>query len=166
MLPEFKNLIHPEYPTRKRFIMDKSDDKEYSFGVHAFNPDDPLLRKESRRGHYDFVIFNDKFYNKHNDMLEQFDRLSNNNVDINLDINNQYIDFVFDFMYITDGRISIINVVEFEIFKLNEAKEAKIKYLIIFIKKIFGDKGFNQIIRPLIKLQAEEKGVEIIIFSK
>ena len=166
MLPEFNNLIHPEYPTQKRFIMDKSDDEAYTYGMHAFDPDDPHIRKKSRRDHYDFAIFNDKFYNKHKDMLEQFDGLSNNNLETNIDINHQYIEFAIDFKYITNGSISHIKEVEFDIFKLKQAKEVKIKYLIIFIRKIFGDEGFSQIIKPLIKLQEDEKGVEILIFSK
>ena len=99
-------------------------------------------------------------------MLDQFDRLSNKNVNTNIDIQDQYIEFAFEFKYITNGSISVIKEIEFDIFKLKEAKEAKNKYLIIFIKKIFSDKGFNQIIKPLNKLKEEEKGIEILIFSK
>jgi len=166
MYLEFKNLLHPEYPTRKRFVKDKLDAEEYSYGIHCFNPEDQNLRKKSRRGHYDFAIFKEEFYYEHIGMLDQFDRLSNKNVNTNIDIQDQYIEFAFEFKYITNGSISVIKEIEFDIFKLKEAKEAKNKYLIIFIKKIFSDKGFNQIIKPLNKLKEEEKGIEILIFSK
>jgi hypothetical protein len=166
MYPEFDNLLHPEYPTRMRFIKEKSNNEEYSLGIHCFNHEDENLRKNSRRGHYDFVIFKEKFYNDHIGKLDQFDRLSNKKIHTNIDIKDQYIEFAFEFKYITNGSISVINEIEFDIFKLKEAKEVKNKYLIIFIKKIFSDKGFNQIIKPLNKLKEEEKGIEILIFSK
>lgn len=162
MYPEFNNLIHPEYPTRQRFIREKASDEDYVFGTHCFNPD----IKKGVRGHYDFTIFKEEFYNEHIGTLDQFDRLSNKSVDTNIDIEDQYIEFAFEFKYITSGSINIIKEIEFDIFKLKEAKEVKNKYLIIFIKKIFSDKGFNQIIKPLNKLKEENKGIKILIFSK
>lgn len=162
LYPEFKNLIHPEYPTRKRFIKDKAADEEYIFGTHCFEPE----IKKGVRGHYDFVIFKEEFYNKHRNALDKFDRLSNKKVDTNIEIKDQYIDFAFEFKYITSGSINAIKEIDFDIFKLKEANEAKNKYLVIFIKKIFSDKGFKQIIEPLTKFQKEEKEIEILIFSK
>ncbi|MGZ7116490.1 MAG: hypothetical protein ACXVHS_03450 [Methanobacterium sp.] len=162
LLPEFKNLVHPEYPTRKRFIKTKAADEKYALGIHCFDPE----IKKGVRGHYDFVIFKEDFYNKYEGALEHFDRLSNKDVTTNIDIKDQYIDYAFEFKYITSGSISVINEIEFDIFKLKEAREAENKYLIIFIKKIFSDKDFRQIIKPLNILQKEEKGIEILIFSK
>ena len=162
LYPEFKNLIHPEYPTRKRFIKEKATEEDYVFGTHCFDPE----IKKGVRGHYDFVIFKEKFYNEHKNTLDKFDRLSNKKVDTNIDIKNQYIDFAFEFKYITSGSINVIKEIEFDIFKLKEASEAENRYLIIFIKKVFSDNGFKQIIEPLNKLKDSEKGLEILIFSK
>ncbi|MGF7118645.1 hypothetical protein [Methanobacterium oryzae] len=162
LYPKFKNLIHPEYPTRKRFIKERAENEKYIFGKHCFDPD----TKKGVRGHYDFVIFKEEFYNEHKDALDKFDRLSNKKVDTNIDIEDMYIDFAFEFKYITSGSINVIKEVEFDIFKLNEAAEAENKYLIIFIKKIFSDKGFRQIIEPLNKLKKEQKVIEMLIFSR
>lgn len=162
LYPEFKHLIHPEYPTRKRFIKEKSSDEDYTFGKHCFEPE----IKKGVRGHYDFAIFKEGFYNEYKSALDRFDRLSNKNVDTNVDIRHKYIDFAFEFKYITSGSISVIKEVEFDIFKLKNAEEAENKYLIIFIKKIFSAKGFKQIIGPLTKFKKSEKGLEILIFSK
>lgn len=162
LYPKFRNLIHPEYPTRKRFIKERAENEKYIFGKHCFDPD----IKKGVRGHYDFVIFKEEFYNEHKDALDKFDRLSNKKVDTNIDIEDKYIDFAFEFKYITSGSINVIKEVEFDIFKLNEAAEAENKYLIIFIKKIFSDKGFQQIIKPLNKFKKEQKDIEILIFSK
>ena len=162
MYPEFKNLIHPEYPTSKKFIKEKAASEKYTLDIHCFDPE----IKKGVRGHYDFVIFKEEFYNKYESTLEHFDRLSSKDINTNIDIEDKYIDFAFEFKYITNGSISVINEIEFDIFKLREAKEVENKYLIIFIKKIFSDKGFKQIIKPLNNLKKEEKNVEILIFSK
>jgi hypothetical protein len=162
LYPKFKHLIHPEYPTRKRFIKEKASDEEYSLGKHCYGPE----IKKGVRGHYDFAVFKEEFYNKHKNALDRFDRLSNKNVNTNLDSDHKYIDFAIEFKYITSGSISVIKEIEFDIFKLQNAEEAENKYLIIFIKKIFSDRGFKQIIGPLNKFQADEKNVEILIFSK
>ncbi len=160
MHPEFMNLIHPRYPTRQRFIREKTSDETYLFDIHCFDPE----IKKGVRGHYDFAIFNEEFYNKHLGELDQFDRLSNKNVDTNIDIEDQYIDFAFEFKYITNGSINNVKEIEFDIFKLKEAKEVENKYLIIFIKKIFSDKGFDQIIKPLNKLKKKKKGLKFLYF--
>ena len=118
----------------------------------CFNPDDEKLRKKSRRGHYDFAIFKEEFYNEHKGTLEQFDRLSNKNVNTNIDIKYQYIDSVFEFKYITNGSINVINEIKFDIFKLLNAEEAENKYLIIFLKKL-SKKGYDQLMDLLIILK-------------
>jgi hypothetical protein len=164
MYPEFKILFHPEYPTRKRFVKDKSDDEEYKFGIHCFNPTDQYIRKESRRGHYDFAIFKEEFYNKHKGTLKQFDRLSNKNVKTNIDIKYPYIDSVFEFKFITNGSINVIKEIDFDIFKLLNAEEAENKYLIIFLKKL-SKKGFEQLIGPLKEYKINFKEIKIEIFS-
>lgn len=162
LYPEFNNLVHPEYPTRKRFIKERTPDEEYAYGTHCFEP----IVKKGVRGHYDFVIFKEKFYSKHKDSLDKFDRLSNKDVNTNIDIEDQYIDFVFEFKYITGGSKNIIREIEFDLFKLNQAEEVENKYLIVFIRKVFSDKGFKQIIEPLNKLKKEQKEIEMLVFSK
>ena len=161
LYPQFKHLIHPEYPTRSRFVRDKGDYEKYVSGVHSSEPE---KTKTGSRGHYDFVIFNEDFYNEHKDALDRFERLSNKLVDTNLDITHQYIDFAFEFKYVTSGSKSFVDEVNFDIFKLNEAKEVDKKYLIVFMKKKrFSEKGFNQIIGPLETFKESEKGLDIII---
>ena len=161
LYPELKNLIHPEYPTRHRFIKERTTREDYVFGTHCFDPEEKI----GVRGHYDFVIFDEEFYNKYNGTLDQFDRLSNKNVDIVSELKEQYIDFAFEFKYITGGSISVIKEIEFDIFKLKEAKEAKNKYLIIFMREL-SKKGFKQLIEPLNKFKTEEKDIEIRIYSE
>lgn len=161
LYPQFKHLIHPEYPTRNRFIRNKGNFEEYLFGEHCFQPGET---NKGVRGHYDFVIFNREYYTKFKNELDSFERLSNKLVTTNLDIIDKYIDFAFEFKYVTSGSKSIIDEVEFDIFKLKEAYEVEIKYLIIFIKKIrFSEKGFNQIIGPITKFAESEKDIKTII---
>ncbi len=157
LYPEFNNLVHPEYPTRMRFIKEKAPDEEYIRGKQCFEPG----AKKGVRSSYDLAIFKEEFYDRN--ALNRFGRLSNKDVDI--DIKDKYIDFAFEFKYITSGSVDIREI-EFDIFKLKNAEEAENRYLVIFIRKIFGDEGFKQIIGQLNKFKAAEKGVEILIFSK
>jgi len=135
------------------------------FGIYCFNPEDKNLRKKSRRGHYDFAILKEEFYNEYIGTLEQFDRLSNKNVNTNIDILHPYIDSVFEFKYITNGSIGVIKEIKFDIFKLLNAYEAKNKYLIIFMKEL-SKKGYEQLIEPLNKFKSEEKQIDIRIYSE
>jgi hypothetical protein len=161
LYPNFKHLIHPEYPTRNRFIRNKGDEDSYKLGKHSFQPEET---NKGVRGHYDFVIFNEKFYNEHKESLDRFERLSNKNVNTNIDRTDQYINFAFEFKYVTSGSKSFVEEIEFDIFKLNEANEVKNKYIIVFIKKSrFSQKGFNQIIEPLTKYKESEKDINITI---
>lgn len=158
---KFDHLIHPEYPTRNRFIRDRGVHDNYISGVHSAQPE---ATRKGVRGHYDFVIFNEDFYETNRDALDRFERLSNKLVDTNLDITDQYIDYAFEFKYVTSGSKSFVEEVEFDIFKLKEANEVNKKYLIVFIKKNrFSEKGFNQIISPLTTFAESEKDLEIII---
>ena len=162
LYPEFKNLIHPEYPTRKRFIKEKTSNGNYISGKDCFEPE----AKEGVRDHYALAIFKEEFYNKYKNELDGFGRLSDDDISSNLNIKDPYIDFVFEFKYITSGSISALREIEFEIFKLKEATEVENKYLLIFIKKIFNIEEFKQIIEPLNEFRKNEKGLEILIFSK
>lgn len=58
-LSELGNLVHPEYPTLKRFtrIRGKKTDETYKNGIHCFKPG----VKKGVRGHYDFVVLNNRF---------------------------------------------------------------------------------------------------------
>jgi hypothetical protein len=156
LYPEFKNLIHSEYPTRKRFIRKNASGEKYISGTHCFEPEIKKGIKEK----YALAVFKEEFYNKYKNELSRLDDL------LNFDIRDIYIDFAFEFKYITSGDISVIREIEFDIFKLKEAAEAGNKYLIIFIKKLFGDEGFKQIIEPLNEFKKNEKVVNILIFSK
>ncbi len=93
LYPKFNHLIHPEYPTRNRFIRDKGTHNNYLTGVHSAQPD---AKNKGRRGHYDFVIFNENFYETHKDALDRFERLSNKLVNTNLDRTDQYIDYLLN----------------------------------------------------------------------
>jgi hypothetical protein len=158
LYPEFKNLIHPEYPTRNRFIKEKASGEKYISGKNCFEPE----IKKGIRDKYALAVFKEEIYNKHKNELSPGNRLSN----MDLDIRDIYLDFAFEFKYITSGNISVIREIEFDIFKLKKAAEAGNKYLIIFIKKIFGDEGFKQIIEPLNEFKKNENVVNVLIFSK
>lgn len=58
LYPEFKDILHPEYPTRRRFVKEKGDYEKHIEGVHCF---EPYETNKGRRGHYDFVIFKETF---------------------------------------------------------------------------------------------------------
>lgn len=159
LYPHLEQLIHPEYPTRKRFIKNKENKEAYIGLEHSFE----LKTGKGGREHYDLVIFKQDFYDKYGKELNRFAGLANKN----LDIENKYMDYVFEFKYITSSSINVINEVKFDIFKLKEAREAFNKYLLIFIKKsIMDNKDFKQIIETLEQIRESERGVEIIITSK
>ncbi len=158
LYPEFKNLIHSEYPTRKRFIKEMASGEKYVSGKHCFEPE----IKKGIRDKYALAVFKEEFYNKYKNELSRLDGLSNTDFDIRY----IYMDFAFEFKYISSGSINVIGEIEFDIFKLKEATEAENKYLIIFIKKIFGDEGFKHIIEHLNEFKKNEKVVNILIFSK
>lgn len=56
-------------------------------------------------------VFNENFYKTHKDALDRFERLSNKLVDTNLDITGQYIDYAFEFKYVTSGSKSFVEEV-------------------------------------------------------
>ena len=148
---ESKSLLHPEYPTRKRFIRDKSKHEEYEKEKHSFPPD----KKFGKRGHYDFVILNSEFYKRYKDNLP---KLSNKTVMVNNDINYKYIDIVIEFKFIT--VYLDINEIKFDLFKLNEAEEVNKKLLIIFLKK---GPHFDEFYK---NIQTLEKGKVKVICQK
>ena len=155
-LSELGDMIHPEYPTLKRFIRirGKKTDETYKNGVHCFEPD----IKKGVRGHYDFVVLNNKFYNEYKD---NFDKLSNKTVNINSDIDYPYIDVAIEFKYITgtfDPR-----EIEYDLFKLKQADEVKNKKLIIFTRKRETDKNYGKMIETLENIKEIEKDLHIEI---
>ena len=121
---ESKLLLHPEYPTRKRFIREKSKNEEYTMEKHSF----PLDKKLGKRGHYDFVVLNNEFYKKYRNNL---DKLSNKTVMVNKDVDYKYIDIAIEFKFITKNLD--VDEIKFDLFKLNQAEEVEAKLFIIFI---------------------------------
>ena len=147
-----KSLLHPEYPTRKRFIREKSKNEEYTMEKHSFLLD----KKLGKRGHYDFVVLNNEFYKKYRNNL---DKLSNKTVMVNKDIDYKYIDIAIEFKFITKNLD--IDEVKFDLFKLNQAEEVEAKLFIIFIKK-----GIHHFDEFYSNIQNLEKGkVEVKIFE-
>lgn len=116
------NRVHPEYPTVKRF--------------KRIPP--KVVEEEGKRGHYDFVVLNQKFYDKNKN---NFDKISNKKVGIN-DNEGGYIDNAIEFKYFTKNKISEneINEIKFDIFKLENADEASKKILVIFSLADFSDR--------------------------
>ena len=123
---ESKLLFHPEYPTRKRFVREKEKDEEYEKDKHSFSLD----KNKGKRGHYDFVVLKEGFYE---DNKDDINKLSNKTVLINKKINYKYIDTAIEFKY-TTGYLDI-NQIKFDLFKLNEAEEVDNKILVVFLKK-------------------------------
>lgn len=153
-LSSLGDLVHPEYPTRKRFIRirGKNTGENYENGIHCFEPN----IKNGVRGHYDFVVLNKSFYNKYKN---NFDTLSNKTVDRDLKIDYPYLDIVIEFKYIT-GTLDLREI-EYDLFKLKQANEAQYKKLIIFNRK--GNKKYYENIRALEKLILNESDLQIQI---
>lgn len=159
-LTSLGDLIHPEYPTRKRFIRirGKKTDERYTEGVHCFEPS----ANTGRRGHYDFAVLNQEFFNKYQD---NFEKLSSTSVETNKDLKDHYIDIAIEFKYITgtfDPR-----EIEYDLFKLKQASEVKNKKLIIFTRRRPTDKNYDGMIQSLYKIKEDEPElhIEIIVDS-
>lgn len=149
-----KDLLHPEYPTKKRFIRirGKKTDEKYEKGVHSDV-------KKGRMGHYDFVVLNETFYDQNRG---DFDKLSNKKVDINKDIDYPYIDIAIEFKYITgtfDQR-----EIEYDLFKLKEADEVLHKKLIILTKPRKG-KNYDSMRSYLDYIEGSEKEIQIELIN-
>jgi hypothetical protein len=155
-LSDLGDLIHPEYPTKKRFIRIRNKDMGHSYieGEHCFEPD----VKKGVRGHYDFVVLNQDFYNKYQ---SNFPRISNKRLNTNLDIDYKYIDVAIEFKYITD-TFNLLEI-EYDLFKLKQADEVKHKKLIIFTRRRKTDKNFEDSIKLLENLKKDENEVNIKI---
>jgi len=150
------DLIHPEYPTQKRFIRirGKKTDEKYEDGIHCFNPS----IKKGVRGHYDFIVLNEDFYNKYSN---DFNKISNKRVNINSELDFPYIDIAIEFKYIT-GTFDIREI-NYDLFKLKQADEVKNKKLIIFTRKRETDKNYEKMIKSLEDIKNTEKEIEIEI---
>ncbi len=100
-------------------------------GKHSFPPRGKNVLSKSSRGHYDFTILNEEFYNQFNNLdnskiktKNRFERLSSKDVDINKDQKGiEYVKIVIRFKYMV-GTFSR-QAYDFDIFKLNEAEEVK-----------------------------------------
>ena len=150
------DLVHPEYPTRKKFIRirGKKTDERYTEGIHCFEPTD----KSGKRGHYDFAVLNKTFYKK---FQADTRRLSSEIAETNIDLNYQYIDIAIEFKYITgtfDQR-----EVEYDLFKLKQASEVENKMLIIFTRRRPTDKKYDDMLRSLRKIKENEPKLHIEI---
>lgn len=155
-LSKLGDLVHPEYPTLKRFvrIRGKKTDETYEDGVHCFDP----TVKQGVRGHYDLVVLNKDFYHEYQD---NFDKLSNKKVNSNADVNYPFIDVAIEFKYITgtfDPR-----EIDYDIFKLKQADEVKHKKLIIFTRKRETDKNYSKMIESLENLKERENELHVEI---
>jgi hypothetical protein len=146
-----------EYPTRKRFFADKEDSDEYISGKHSFPPRGENVPKSSRRGHYDFAILDEEFYSEFKGLSDRFERLSSKNVDTNLDQEGRkYVDVAVEFKYIT-GQCKRENI-EFCIFKLKEAEEARKKIFLVFIRKEgMKPERYQKLINFLNRMKEESK---------
>lgn len=155
-LTSLGDLVHPEYPTRKRFIRirGKKSDEKYETGVHCFDPD----VKKGVRGHYDFVVLNEDFYNQ---FQNNFDKLSNKKINSNLTTDFSYIDIAIEFKYIT-GTFNPREI-EYDLFKLKEADEVIYKKFIILTRRRESDKNYGEMIKKLQEIKDKEKELHIEI---
>lgn len=123
---EKQDLLHPEYPTLNRLILLK-DKKLYYYEL--------TTNKGIKRGHYDFVILSQKFFDNYQ---KDFEVLSNKTIGIishlisEKMINSQYLDIAIEFKYFSRDSITK-NSINLDITKLKLAKEAKYKCLAIFV---------------------------------
>lgn len=125
-------LLHPEYPTRNRFLRK---------GPKAFPPD----IKQGIRGHYDFAILKKDFYEKYKD---NFDKISSKNFKTNAK-EPPYLDYAIEFKFFT-SRVNFEEL-NFDFFKLKNADELVNKVLVIFstlkIEELNNNEKFEQIER-------------------
>lgn len=176
-LSELGELVHPEYPTRKRFKKDIGDYHEYISGKHSFHPSgENIPRKRGKgpsRGHYDFAILNKEFYDEFKDLSNskvkeenKFERLSSKDVDTNLDQEGRkYLDIVIEFKYVVRSFKQEDYVdYAYDIFKLTEAEEANKKIFLVFLRKRhISNKRYNEVLDWLNKREKEENGIQIEI---
>lgn len=118
-----QDLFHPEYPTFHRLEL-KKDKKPYYYASS----------QSAKRGHYDFVVFSEEFYNKWHG---NFDKISNKKVDTLNDEKKPYLDLAIEFKYFTTENIDVnnINDINLDMTKLDLADEAKEKISVIFCKE-------------------------------
>jgi hypothetical protein len=113
-----QDFLHPEYPTFHRLEL-KTDKKPYYYAIS----------QTAKRGHYDFVVFSEDFYNNPDN---DFNRISNKKVNTLNDEKKPYLDLAIEFKYFID-KIDL-NSINLDITKLDLAVEAKEKILVIFYK--------------------------------
>jgi len=164
-LSHLGNLVRPEYPTRRRFFADKIDREEYARGKHSFPPRGENVPGTSRRGHYDFAILSEDFYNEFKGLSDRFERLSSKNVDTNLDQEGRkYVDIAIEFKYITGPCQR--KTIEFDLFKLGEAEEVRKKIFLVFIRKRgMSPERYEKTINFLNKKKEESKGIQMDIIE-
>ncbi len=157
-LSSLGELVHPEYPTRKRFkrIKNKKVEKQYIQSIHCFDPD----IKKGKRGSYDIVVLNPEFYNYYYDNIV---RLSSTKIDTNIHLNCKYIYIAIEFKYIK-GTFDRLEV-EYDLFKLKQANEVENKKLIIFTKRRPTDKNYDTMIKSLKEIKKNEHEIHIEIIE-
>ena len=157
------NLIRPEYPTRKRFFGKKKGYDDFINGTHSFPPRGENVPINSYRGHYDFAVLNEDFYNEFKYQKDiRFERLSSKNVDTNSDRTDKYLDVVIEFKYIAGQFKS--EYIDFDIFKLKEAEEAKKKIFLVFVRKRgMSAERYHKIVDYLNKKKLVEKEIQMEI---
>jgi hypothetical protein len=162
-LSNLGNLVRPEYPTRKRFFGKKKGYDKFINGTHSFPARGKNVPVNSYRGHYDFAVLNKEFYNEFKNQKDvRFERLSSKNVDTNWDRTDKYLDVAIEFKYIAGQFKS--EYIDFDIFKLNEAEEAKKKIFLVFVRKRgMSDRRYNKIVDYLEDKKMGEKEIQMEI---
>lgn len=178
-LSELGDLVHPEYPTRRRFIKDKGTFPTYISGKHSFPPvgeNIPLKRgRGPGRGHYDFAVLNKEFYDEFKEFgngkvreENRFERLSSKHVNTNNDQKGRkYLDVIIEFKYVVESfsKKDFVDY-DFDIFKLKEAEEARKKIFLVFLRKRnIGDKRYDEVVNWLEKRKKEEDEIQIEIIQ-
>lgn len=124
------NILHPEYPTIKRYGRKKI----------AIDP-------KGKRARYDMAIFRPGFIEDNN-----MDTIANRDITKSCESNNLIA--AFEFKYITKHDKKFQHEIDYDFFKLSNAREARLKYMLVFSNTIEGENDY---------FKSLEKNTDVII---
>ena len=113
------NILKPEYPSIARFSRKRIEI-------------DPV----GVRGHYDMAILNPEFIQNNN-----YRTITNKNIQYSSGNPSDLI-AALEFKYITTHSKNFHHEIKYDLFKLGQAKEARLKYSLIFCNTVKGERNY------------------------
>lgn len=111
------NILHPEYPTVKRFDRKK---------IECFDKN----TKKGVRARYDMAILNPNFIQKNT-----INTIINRNINFSSGKENDLI-AAFEFKFITHHDKIFQHEIDYDFYKLSNAQEVNLKYMLVFTNTI------------------------------